>query len=248
MNKIIVEVCSNSLRSSLEAERGGASRVELCSSIPEGGTTPSYGEIVLNSRKLNIDLNVIIRPRGGDFLYSRDELAVMEADIRTCLNLGVNGVVFGVLRADGTVDMEANRRLIAAAEDMNITFHRAFDMCCDPKRALEDIISLGFDTLLTSGGAPTALQGAAVIADLVKCAGGRIVVMPGCGITADNIEEIQKITSARAFHLSARSSVESGMTYRNGEVSMGGMVKVEEYKFNYTDHEKVEDIIKKING
>lgn len=246
MNKMIIEVCSNSLRSSLEAQKGGAYRVELCASIPEGGTTPSYGEIVLNRKMLDIKLNVIIRPRGGDFLYSDEELAVMEEDIHMCAGHGVDGVVFGVLRADGTVDMEANRRLMDAADGMNTTFHRAFDMCADHKQALEDIITLGFDTVLTSGGAPTAEQGAEMIAELVKQAGDRIVIMPGCGITADNIAKIKTITQASAFHMSARSSVESGMTYRNANVSMGGTVKVEEYRFNYTDNEKVREIINKL--
>lgn len=246
MNKVIVEVCSNSLRSSLEAQRGGAYRVELCASIPEGGTTPSYGEIVLNRKMLDIKLNVIIRPRAGDFLYSEQELAVMEEDIQLCADLGVDGVVFGVLKADGTVDKEANRRLAAVADGMNMTFHRAFDMCCDYHQALEDIIWLGFDTLLTSGGAPTAEQGVERIAELVKQAGDRIVVMPGCGIATENIEKIKTITQARAFHLSARSGVESGMVYRNPNVSMGGTVKVDEYRFNYTDEQKVREVINKI--
>lgn len=248
MNKVIVEVCSNSLRSSLEAQLGGADRVELCASIPEGGTTPSYGEIVLNRKRLKLKLNVIIRPRGGDFLYSEEELAVMEEDIHLCAELGVDGVVFGVLRADGSVDMEANRRLIEVADGMNMTFHRAFDMCRDKKQALEEIVSLGFDTILTSGGAPTAEQGAETIADLVKQAGDRIVIMPGCGITVETIEKIQKITGAHAFHMSARSGTESGMVYRNPNVSMGGTVRVEEYKFNYTDHQKVGELIKRMNG
>ncbi|MEG0499626.1 MAG: copper homeostasis protein CutC [Rikenellaceae bacterium] len=246
MNRPIVEVCSNSLRSSLEAQYGGADRVELCASIPEGGTTPSYGEIVCNRKSLQIKLNVIIRLRGGDFLYSADELTVMEEDIRMCERLGVDGVVFGVLTPDGEIDIAANSRLIEAAGSMNKTFHRAFDMCRDSERALEEIISLGFDTVLTSGGAASAELGTAQIAQLVRQAAGRIMVMPGCGITATNISEIQHITGAGAYHFSARSSVESGMKQRNPNVSMGGVVKIEEYSYNYTDRMKVSEIIKKL--
>lgn len=247
MNRPIVEVCSNSLRSSLEAQHGGAYRVELCASIPEGGTTPSYGEILCNRKALAIKLNVIIRPRGGDFLYSSEELRVMEEDIRMCAQLGVDGVVFGALTAHGEVDMEVNRRLIEVSGSMTKTFHRAFDMCADWEKALEDLISLGFDTVLTSGGAATAELGVERLAQLVKQADGRIAVMAGCGVTCDNIAMIQRVSKAPAYHFSARSRYESGMIYRNSDVSMGGVVKIEEYSFNYTDSKKIEEIIKKID-
>lgn len=247
MNKPIVEVCSNSLRSSLEAQRGGAYRVELCASIPEGGTTPSYGEILCNRKALAIKLNVIIRPRGGDFLYSSEELEVMEEDIRMCERVGVDGVVFGVLTAHGEIDLEANKRLIEASGSMTKTFHRAFDMCADWGKALEDLISLGFDTVLTSGGAATAELGVERLAQLVEQADGRIAVMAGCGVTCDNIAMIQRVSKAPAYHFSARSRVESGMVVRNPDVSMGGTVKIEEYGFNYTDKDKVEECINKLN-
>lgn len=247
MNRPIFEVCSNSLRSSMEAQRGGADRVELCASIPEGGTTPSYGEIMCNRKALSIKLNVIIRPRGGDFLYSEDEICVMEEDIRMCARLGVDGVVFGVLTPEGEVDMVANRRLIVAAECMNRTFHRAIDMCCDMSEALENIISLGFDTVLTSGGANTAEQGAERIAQLVKQAGDRVTIMAGSGVTVDNISDIKCVTGAEAYHFSARSSYASGMEQRNSHVSMGGTVKIEEYSYNYTDSNKVRECINKLN-
>lgn len=247
MNRSIFEVCSNSLRSSLAAQCGGADRVELCSSIPEGGTTPSYGEIACNRRALDIKLNVIIRPRGGDFLYSEDEICVMEEDIRMCSQLGVDGVVFGVLTPEGEVDAAVNSRLILAAEGMTKTFHRAFDMCSDMSGALEDIISLGFDTVLTSGGDNTAEQGAERIAQLVKQAGDRITIMAGCGVNMYNISYIKRVTGAKAYHFSARSSYESGMKQRNCSVSMGGTVKIEEYSYNYTDSDKVKECINKLN-
>lgn len=244
--KPIIEVCSNSLRSSLAAQEGGAYRVELCSSIPEGGCTPSYGEIKLNREHLKIKLNVIIRPRGGDFLYSDEELHIMEEDIKMCASLSVDGVVFGVLTPSGEIDMVSNSRLIAAAGSMTKTFHRAFDMTCNYSKALEDIISLGFDTLLSSGGAENAEMGANCLAEIIHQAQDRITVMPGCGVTENNIAKLQEIIGARAYHMSARKSYESGMIYRNPNVSMGGTVKIEEYSTNYTAKERVAESIKKL--
>ena len=163
------EICANSVESCLAAQEGGADRVELCAGIPEGGTTPSYGEIKL-ARKLltKTKLHVIIRPRGGDFLYTPLELERMEEDIRICRELGVDGVVFGCLTEEGEIDREANRRLVELARPMSVTFHRAFDRTADPMKALEDIISLGCNRILTSGQQPKAIDGISLLAQLEK--------------------------------------------------------------------------------
>lgn len=215
------EICANSVASCIAAQEGGADRVELCAGIPEGGTTPSFG-MIRNAREcISIALNVIIRPRGGDFLYCETELREMVYDIQAAKELGADGLVFGCLRPDGSVDMEAMSVLMDAAGDTPVTFHRAFDHTSDPFKALEDIISLGCARILTSGCRPTALEGADLLAQLVEKAAGRIIIMPGCGVREGNIAEIARLSGAREFHFSARESVESGMFFRNPEVAMG---------------------------
>ncbi|CDN30353.1 Cytoplasmic copper homeostasis protein cutC [Mucinivorans hirudinis] len=240
---MVVEICANSVRSCIEAERGGAVRVELCAAIPEGGTTPSWGEMVVARRAISIDMNVIIRPRAGDFLYSDLEFEAMVADIDAARRAGVNGVVFGCLTAEGDVDIERNRELMAAAEGLSVTFHRAFDVCREPMIALEQIIALGFDRILTSGQEPNAMEGAGLIARLVEQAGDRIIIMPGCGINEGNIAEIKLITGAREFHFSAREPLAGGMIYRNERVSMGGAVVVDEFVRDVTSARRVSSTI-----
>lgn len=245
--KYKVEICTNSVTSCIEAQKGGAYRVELCASIPEGGTTPSYGEIVMARELLNIKLNVIIRPRGGDFLYSDVEHQTMIQDIEMAKELGVDGIVIGCLTADGKIDMERNRNLIHAAEGMNVTFHRAFDMCKDPFESLEQIISLGCDRILTSGQQPTAIEGISLLKQLVDKANGRIIIMPGSGINENNIATIAKETKATEFHFSAREAVDSKMEYRNPNLKMGGtVVSIDEYVQNITNAEKVQRTIEKL--
>lgn len=221
-----LEVCANSVSSCLAAQEGGAYRVELCAGIPEGGTTPSYGEIAAARELLNIRLNVIIRPRGGDFLYSDLEQHVMKKDIEIAHTLRVDGIVIGCLTPGGEVDMPRNRELIEAAGEMSVTFHRAFDMCRDPFDSLERIIELGCDRILTSGQEPKAEQGVPLLKKLVEQANGRIIIMPGSGINHQNITTIAKKSGAKEFHLSAREPVESGMTYRNPRVKMVGTALV----------------------
>lgn len=235
----IIEVCANSAASCVTAEQGGAARVELCAGIPEGGTTPSYGEMVTARRAIGIQMNVIIRPRGGDFLYTPAEMQAMLLDIEAAKAAGADGVVFGCLRADGTIDIERNRQLKEAAGNLSTTFHRAFDVCRDPFTALEEIIALGFDRLLTSGQEASALQGTALLAELVRRADGRIIIMPGCGVNEHNVAELARATGAQEFHMSARHRVESGMVYRNERVSMGGTVTVEEFARDLTDPQRV---------
>lgn len=239
-----VENCANSAISALRAQEAGAWRVELCAGMPEGGTTPSYGEIKLARRLLQIKLHVIIRPRGGDFLYNDEEAEIMLEDIRLCQELGVDGVVIGALTAEGDIDVALMRRLIAAAGAMSVTCHRAFDVCRDREQALEQLIELGCARVLTSGGAGTALDGAKELARLVAQAGERIIVMPGCGVNASNIEVLARRTGAREFHLSARSVYPSPMQYRHEGVSMGGVVHVDEYTRELTDPAKISAVVK----
>ena len=215
------EICANSVASCIAAQEGGANRVELCAGIPEGGTTPSYGMIRNARESISIALNVIIRPRGGDFLYSENEIKEMLYDIQVAKELGADGLVFGCLNPDGSVDMRAMTRLMKAAEDTPVTFHRAFDHTNDPFKALDDIISLGCARILTSGCRPTALEGVDLLAQLVEKAGDRIIIMPGCGVKENNIADIARLSGAREFHFSARESVESGMVFRNPDVAMG---------------------------
>lgn len=245
MSYRVIEVCANSVESSAKAQEGGADRVELCAGIPEGGTTPSYGEIMVAARLLKTTrLHVIIRPRGGDFLYSPHEVEIMKYDINMARYLGVKGIVIGCLTADGNVDVNMiKQELLPFAGGMTKTFHRAFDVCRDPFEALEQIIDMGFDRILTSGQAATAEEGIPLIRQLVERAAGRIIIMPGCGVNASNIGKIAAETGATEFHLSARSKVESGMQYRNPRVSMGGTVHIDEYSRLVTDPAKVREVL-----
>src|SRR5690349_2336120 len=173
-SKITIEVCVDSVESAMAAERGGADRVELCDNLLEGGTTPSAGTIKVARQQLKIGLQVIIRPRGGDFLYNDHEIDVMKEDIRTAKELGANGVVIGCLTAEGDIDRDLTRQLLELARPMNVTFHRAFDMCRDPQRGLEDLVALGADRVLTSGQEASCLEGLELLAALQKQAAGRI--------------------------------------------------------------------------
>lgn len=238
--KRIIEICANSAQSCVEAEAGGATRVELCAGIPEGGTTPSYGEIkTAQALAPSIDINVIIRPRGGDFLYTGAEIDAMLADIELCKQLGVHGVVFGCLTKEGDIDVALMRRLIEAAGSLSVTCHRAFDVCRDPFAALEQLIELGCDRILTSGQQSDAVKGIPLIAELVKRAADRIIIMPGCGVRENNIAQIEAETGAKEFHTSARSIVHSQMVYRNENVPMGSSIVSSEFETVQTDREKV---------
>lgn len=240
-----LEICANSVTSCLESQEGGAYRVELCAGIPEGGTTPSYGDIAIARELLSIKLHVIIRPRGGDFLYSPLEHRIMLKDIEMARELGVDGIVIGCLTSEGEVDLIRNKELIDAAGNMSVTFHRAFDMCRDPFDSLERIISLGCDRILTSGQAPKAEQGLPLLKQLVEKAGERIIIMPGSGIYEGNIGKIAQESGAREFHLSARKPIESGMKYRNPRVKMGGTtVVINEYEQMVTQAETVRNTLR----
>lgn len=244
------EICANSVESCLAAQEGGADRVELCAGIPEGGTTPSYGEIKL-ARKLltKTKLHVIIRPRGGDFLYTPLELERMEEDIRICRELGVDGVVFGCLTEEGEIDKEANRRLVELARPMSVTFHRAFDRTADPMKALEDIISLGCNRILTSGQQPKAIDGISLLAKLEKKLKEYplppIQLLAGSGVNEENIRQIFDATGIHEYHFSARVNVVSKMKHYNHEVYMGAK-GADESNSLVTSAEKVRNTIKQL--
>ena len=242
----ILEICAGSVESAIAARDGGATRIELCAALEIGGTTPSAG-LIAEARKIEgIVLNVIIRPRGGDFLYNEYEAACMEQDIRTCRQLGADGVVIGALTAEGDIDTALCKRLIDAADGMSITFHRAFDMCRDPKRALEELIAIGCDRVLTSGQAATAEAGLPLLKELVQQAAGRISIMPGCGVNSGNAARILQATAAVEIHASARKSVGSGMMFRHSGVSMGTPGS-DEYARKETDANEVELIVRSIS-
>lgn len=239
----IFEICANSVESCLAAQEGGANRVELCASMPEGGTTPSIGEVKLARRLLDIKLHVIIRPRGGDFVYTPLELDIMEEDIRAVKEAGADGVVFGCLTPEAELDVEAMERLVKASEGMSITFHRAFDYVRNPGQVMEKLIGMGVSRILTSGQQPTAPEGADLLAALVRQAGDRIIIMPGCGVNENNILGLAEKTGAHEFHFSARENKESRMRYRNPTLSMGGTVTVDEYITPVTTAARVRNTI-----
>ncbi|BFI96009.1 MAG: copper homeostasis protein CutC [Rhodanobacter sp.] len=214
MGTRLLEIAANSVASALAAQAGGAGRVELCGALELGGLTPSHASIAMARERLRIPLYVLIRPRAGDFLYDDDECEAMRRDIETCVALGCDGVVLGVLDADGDVDMERCYGLIAAAGHLGVTFHRAFDLVRDPQRALDDVIALGCERVLTSGGQASAMEGAAPIRELIAQAAGRIAIMPGAGVTAANLPMLAAATGAREFHASAKRQLASSMRHR----------------------------------
>ena len=209
----VLEIAANSLASAQAAQAGGATRIELCAALELGGVTPSPAQIALVRERVSIPLHVLIRPRAGDFVYDDGEVAVAAADIAHCVAAGCDGVVVGVLTEGGDVDVARCRELVAAAGSLDLTFHRAIDVCRDPARALEDIIGLGFHRVLSSGGAVSAAQGAARLRSLIDQAAGRIAVMPGGGIDAGNITALFAATGAREFHASAKRALQSRMRY-----------------------------------
>lgn len=225
-----LEICCGDLASVLAAKKGGAQRIELCSGLSEGGLTPSIGLIKAAVATGIPNINVLIRPRPGDFLYSTEELSLMEDDIKTAISAGATGIVIGMLTPDGDIDMNACERLIKAARDearslgresLNITFHRAFDVSRDADKSLNDIILLGCDCLLTSGMAPTAVKGLPALQRLSRVASGRISIMAGSGVNPANARDIINATEVDSIHSTARKPIASRMLFRRPLVPMG---------------------------
>lgn len=214
----LLEIAAASIGSALAAQEGGADRIELCANLREGGTTPSYGTLVEARERLHIPIHVLIRPRGGDFLYDDTEIAVMVRDIAACAQAGADGVVIGALDANGNVDLAVCRRLIEAAGPLDITFHRAFDAARDRDAALDAIVALGCRRVLTSGGAPSAPLGTDALARLVRQAAGRVAIMAGGGIHADNVRELVARTGITECHASAGGERRSNMILRRTDL------------------------------
>jgi copper homeostasis protein len=224
----------------MNAQKGGADRIELCDNPAEGGTTPSYGTIDQVRQSLSIDVFVMIRPRGGDFLYTNYEYHAMRKDIEACKRLSVDGVVFGILKADGSLDKERCKKLIDYARPMRVTCHRAFDMARDPFQTLEDCIEVGFDRILTAGQQAQALQGASLIGELQQRAAGRIAIMAGSGVNENTVEEIVRQSRVREIHFSATSGRSSLMTFRNTAIAGMGSDEGAEFQVRTVDPMRVE--------
>lgn len=237
-----LEVCIDSVESALAAQRGGAKRVELCSGLLEGGVTPGAGLISSVRQHVNIDVFVMIRPRGGDFLYTSLEFGVMKQEIEQARLLGADGVVLGLLDEDGRVDIDRTRELVALAAPLPVTFHRAIDMSPDLPAAVLDVISTGAARILTSGGAATAVAGSAEIARMVEAANGRVSIMAGGGLNAENIAALAQVTGAREFHSSARAAVPSRVRFRKEGLSLGD-VPDREYSLFQTQESKVRALL-----
>ena len=213
--KFIVEIIGFSIEGCMIAQDAGADRIELCDNPNEGGTTASYGFMKAAREKLHIDLYPMIHPRGGEFFYSDEEFEIIKSDVKLCKELGCNGVVVGALTKDGKVDKKRCSLLVEYAYPLGVTFHRAFDRAVDPFEALEDIIDIGCERILTSGQKPTAPEGVQLLKELITQAEDRIIIMPGSGVRSDNVTWLAETTGAIEFHSSARIRVPGKMTYKN---------------------------------
>lgn len=211
--KYTIEIATTDFITTQSAVEGGADRIELCAALSDGGTTPSHGMIKICREKFDVELFPIIRTRGGDFLYSEEEFQIMLQDVLLCKELGCDGVVIGLLSKDGSIDIKRTAKLIHAAYPLEVTFHRAFDRCKEPFEALEQLIEIGCTRILTSGQQPAAPQGIELIAQLVKVAEERIVIMPGSGVRKENIKELADKTAAIEFHSSLRGKQKTAMEF-----------------------------------
>jgi copper homeostasis protein len=236
---MLLEVVVYNIESALRAQQGGADRIELCDNPAEGGTTPSYGIIEAVRQNISMDVYVMMRPRGGDFLYSNYEFHSMKRDIYQCQKLSVDGIVLGILTPEGRIDKKRCKELIDIARPLKVTFHRAFDMARDPFEALEDCIEIGFHRILTSGRQPQALAGAELIGELINKANGRIAIMPGSGVNENTIQEIVRKTNCKEIHFSATAFREGGMIYKNESIAGMGSDEGSEYKLRTVDVERV---------
>lgn len=241
---MVLEIVVYNIESALKAQEGGADRIELCDNPGEGGTTPSFGIIESVRQNVNLDVYVMIRPRGGDFHYTNYEFHSMKRDIYQCQRISVDGIVFGILNADGTLDKKRCKELIDKARPLKVTCHRAFDMTRDPFEALEDCIEIGFDRILTSGHRTTAVLGANLIGELIKKANGRIAIMPGSGVNENTVEEIVLKTGAKEIHFSATAFRDSEMQYRNPAIAGMGSEEGSEFRYRTVDPQRVRAIRK----
>lgn len=245
MGQIKFEICCNSLTSAINAESAGADRIELCANLQNGGTTPSIGMIEVCSRRTQIPINVLIRPRGGDFLYTDDEFEEIKIEIQKSKEYRINGIVCGILTKEGEIDIERTKELVELSRPLEFTFHRAFDLSSDYKRSLHDVILTGADRILTSGMKRTAYEGKEILADLVREAGDSIIIMPGSGINEGNIKELYNDIRANEYHFSASKRVDSQMEFRRENV----LSSVEDdFTLTYSDFNKIINTKKQIQN
>ncbi|MCI0474443.1 MAG: copper homeostasis protein CutC [Ignavibacteria bacterium] len=239
---IKIEICVTNAESALKAQKAGADRIELCGNLLQGGITPGISAVEVIRKNLSIDMNVMVRPGEGDFLYNDYDFDIMLRDIRYFKKAGADGIVTGILKKDGSVDFERSRELVKIAKPMSATFHRAFDMTPDPYEALEKIIDCGFDRILTSGGKKSAWEGRKLIKGLIQKAGNRIIIMPGAGINDKNAVDIIDYTGANEIHLSAKIFTDSKMKFHNRSLS----AKLSNITGGYRNQSVNEKIIRKI--
>jgi copper homeostasis protein len=236
--KYIIEIATSDFTTTQSAVQGGADRIELCANLAEGGTTPSFGQLRKCREAFAIALYPIIRPRGGDFLYTDNEFEIMLADVRLCKELGCDGIVIGLLNADGTIDRKRTAKLVDAAYPSGVTFHRAFDRCRDPFEALEQLVEVGCERVLTSGQQPAAPEGVELIAQLNKAADERIIIMPGSGVRKDNIRTLADKTGCVEFHSSLRHRTRSKMEFIHPAFEKSE----ESYMNNFIDPQEVNNL------
>ena len=242
-----LEICCFSLASALNAQKAGADRIELCDNLFEGGTTPSFAMIEMVREKLHIEVNVMVRPRGGDFLYSEEEFEIMKRDIIQLKKMNIDGVVIGLLEADGQLDVERTKLLTDLARPMSVTFHRAIDMSKDPVETLKLLMNIGVDRVLTSGARQIAEEGVDLIANMVEQAGEKIKIMAGSGVNKENIKKIYQYTGAHEFHFSAKTLVEGKMKYKKTDINMGGISGIPEYDHYLADKNKIKELRQILN-
>lgn len=247
MPKGKLEICCYTVESAIRAERCGADRVELCDNYPEGGTTPSYGAVQHALETLDIPVNVMVRPRGGDFLYSATEYEIMKKDVAILRELNANGIVIGFLTPDGEPDLERTKEMVELAGPLEVTFHRAFDMSRDPLSALEQLKDTGITRILTSGTRLTVMEGIDLLKELVNSAGDDLIVMPGCGVNDQTLRELMDRTKAHEYHSAAQTFEASPMQYLNPDVSMGGVDGVGEYETVTVDEDQIRAMVRILN-
>ncbi len=233
--KWIIEIATSDFITTQAAVAGGADRIELCANLAEGGTTPSYATVIKCRETFSVELYPIIRPRGGDFLYTDEEFDIMKADVQLCKDLGCDGIVIGLLLADGAIDIVRTKQLIDMVYPLGVTFHRAFDRCRDPFAAIEQLIDAGCERILTSGQRPSVTDGVDLVTELNKKSDSRIIIMPGSGVRKDNIKMLAEKTGCVEFHSSLRSKIKSKMNFIHA--AFAGTE--ESYTNNFIDAEEV---------
>eukprot|EP01136_Pigoraptor_vietnamica_P016279 Opistho-1_new@4765 len=232
---MLLEICVFNTATAIAAEKAGADRIELCENYANGGTTPSYGYLKTVREQISIPVFPMIRPRGGDYFHSADEIDIIRKDILLCKELGFEGVVFGLLNQDGTIDRDNTARLTEAAYPLEVTFHRAFDRCKEPFEALETIIACGCNRILTSGQEPKVMEGLALVKQLVEQANDRIIIMPGSGLNSSNVASIIRTAGVSEVHTSARIRIPSSTQYRNEKMP-------EDFELDFVDAEEIRKI------